>query len=489
MTYKAIVLSALALTATLAVAETAPSYAPPAVKPGKRFVITDYGALADGKTVNTKAIQTAIDACAEWAGRKHLFSHNASNQHCALVVPKGTYLSGAIFLKQGVDLLVEKDGVLKGTTNPDDYPQIHTRWEGTEEMWTSAFVNAEGVTGLEISGEGTIDGSGEEWVQKNPFRRPAGAAGRPGVPGAPRAAGGDASATAQTPGLTTISPTAAIATPPATRAAGGTPPGAGRGRPRLIGIQNAKDVRVEGLNLHNQAVWCLFVLYSENVEIDGVRITAEHNIASSDGIDIDSSKHVHINNVYIDDDDDCISIKSGKDADGLRINRPAEDILIENSHFAYGQGGVAMGSETSGGIRNVTVRNCVFDSDNWAPIRFKTQPSRGGVVENITYEDITLHGTRQAFEMNMEWRMVRPLPPSNPLPVVRNVKIINVSGDVKSVGVIHGLADSPIQGVTFTNCKITAATGFRLDHARDVDLSGLEVTGTKGDPITKTDVQ
>ena len=91
-----------------------------------------------------------------------------------------------------------------------------------------------------------------------------------------------------------------------------------------------------------------------------------------------SSNHVHVNNVYIDVDDDCISIKSGKDADGLRVNRPAEDILIENSHFAYGQGGVAMGSETSGGIRNVDVRNCLFDSGNWAPIRFKiaTQPRR-----------------------------------------------------------------------------------------------------------------
>jgi polygalacturonase len=269
-------------------------------------------------------------------------------------------------------------------------------------------------------------------------------------------------------------------------------PGTGprRGRPRLIGIQNSKDVLLSGLNLHNQAVWCLFVLYSQDVEIDGVKITAEHNIPSSDGIDIDSSRHVHITNASIDDDDDCISIKSGKDADGLRVNRPAEDILIENSHFAYGQGGVAMGSETSGGIRNVTVLNCVMDSGNWAPIRFKSQPSRGGVVENITYKNIVLHGTRQAFEMNMEWRMVGPRQPdSNPLPVVRNVKIINVSGDVQSVGVIHGLAGSPIQGVTFENCKITADRGFRLDHARNVDLKGLTIEVKQGDPITKTDVE
>jgi polygalacturonase len=263
-----------------------------------------------------------------------------------------------------------------------------------------------------------------------------------------------------------------------------------RGRPRLIGIQNSKEVRIAGLYLHNQAIWCLFVLYSQDVEIDGITIAAEHNIPSSDGIDIDSSKHVHINHVYIEDGDDCISIKSGKDADGLRVNRPADDILIENSHFAYGQGGVAMGSETSGGIRNVTTLNCLFDAGNWAPIRFKSQPSRGGVVENITYKDIVLHQTRQAFEMNMEWRMVGPrLPDSNPLPVMRNIKIVNVSGDVMSVGAIHGLAGSPIQGVTFTNCNITADRGFRIEHARGVDLSGLTANVKQGDPITKVDAE
>jgi polygalacturonase len=441
--------SAILLVALLFVAISEPAGA--ALKRTTRYVVTGYGAIDDGKTVNTKSIQAAIDKCAASGGG-------------VVVIPKGVFLSGAIFLKQGVNLLVEKDGVLKGTTNPDDYPQIQTRWEGTEEMWTSAFINAEGVTDLEISGEGTIDGSGEEWVQKNPFRRQR-----------PPAAPGDAPA----------------GTPPPTPAA--RPPMAGpprRGRPRLIGIQDSKRVRITGLNLHNQAVWCLFILYSEDVLAENLRITAEHNIPSSDGIDIDSSRHVHINHVYIDDDDDCISIKSGKDADGLRVNRPAEDILIENSHFAFGEGGVAMGSETSGGIRNVMVRRCIFDSGNWAPIRFKTQPSRSGVVENITYRDITLHQTRQAFEFNMEWRMVPPVaPPAKVLPVVRNVKIINVSGDVQSVGVIHGLAGSPIRGITFKNTDITAQTGLKLDHVRDLEMKGLSLDVKQGPPVTKTDAE
>jgi polygalacturonase len=424
-------------------------------KAPKRFVISDYGAVADGATVNTKAIQSTIDKCAASGGG-------------VVVVPKGTFLSGAIFLKQGVNLLVEKDGVLKGTTNIDDYPIIDTRWEGTEEPWTSSFVNAEGMTDLEISGEGTIDGSGEEWLQNSGQGRGPGR-GAAGASGSARAAAGSPA-----PGQN------AAARPQQQR----------RGRPRLVGIQNSKRVHVAGLNLHNQAVWCLFILYSEDVVAENLRITAEHNIPSSDGIDIDSSKRVRVNNVYIDVNDDCISIKSGKDADGLRVNRPAEDIVIENSHFAYGHGGVAMGSETSGGIRNVEVRNCVADSGNWAPIRFKTQPSRGGVVENITYRDMKLHETKQAFEFNLEWRMVPPIaPPAKVLPVVRNVKIINVSGDVDSVGIIHGLADSPIQDIHFENCNITAQKGFKLEHARAVDLTGLKLDVKSGDAIMKTDVQ
>jgi polygalacturonase len=405
-------------------------------KAPKRFVISDFGAVADARTVNTKAIQAAIDKCAASGGG-------------IVIVPKGVFLSGAIFLKQGVNLNVEKDGVLKGTANIDDYPAINTRWEGIEQPWTSAFVNAEGVTGLEISGEGTIDGSGEEWLQNNPFRRDPGGRGDGAPPAMPR-----------------------------------------RGRPRLIGIQNSKQVRVTGLNLHNQAVWCLFFLYSEDVLAENLKITAEHNIPSSDGIDIDSCTRVRIDNVYIDVNDDCISIKSGKDADGLRVNRPAEDIVVENSHFAYGHGGVAMGSETSGGIRNVEVRNCVADSGNWAPIRFKTQPSRGGVVENITYRDMKLHETKQAFEFNLEWRMVPPIaPPAKVLPIVRNVRIVNVSGDVNTVGIIHGLADSPIRDIHFENCRISAQKGFRLEHARNVDLTGLKLDVKDGEPITKSDVQ
>jgi polygalacturonase len=308
------------------------------------------------------------------------------------------------------------------------------------------------MTNVTLSGEGTIDGSGDEWLRRSGF-------GRGQQPRPPREPG---------------------AMPPRPRT----------GRPRMICFQNCKRVRVANLKLRQQAIWCLHILYSEDVTVDGIDITADHNIPSSDGIDIDSSRRVRVNNVDIDVNDDCISIKSGKDADGLRVNRPSEKIVIENSRFHYGHGGVAMGSETSGGIRDVVVRNCVSDADNWAPIRFKTQPSRSGVVENITYRDMQLKDTRQAFEFNMEWRMVQPVaPPAKVLPVVRNITIRNITGTVKSVGRMHGLAGSPIENVKFKNCKIAAQRGFVIENARQVDLSGLTIEVKEGEPITKRNVQ
>jgi polygalacturonase len=241
---------------------------------------------------------------------------------------------------------------------------------------------------------------------------------------------------------------------------------------------------VRGLTFRNQAVWCLHVLYSTDVTLEDLVIRAAHVIPSSDGIDIDSSRNVRIARCDIDVNDDCISIKSGKDADGLRVNRPSEDIVVEHCRFGYGHGGVAIGSETSGGIRNVIVRNCVAEADNWAPIRFKSQPSRGGVVERIVYRDFLLRDVRRAFEFNMEWRMVPPLaPPAAVLPVVRNVRLVNVSGSARAAGLLHGLKDSPIRDVKFESCRLAVRTGIVLENTEQVDLSGLSLEVAEGPAI------
>jgi polygalacturonase len=448
----------------------------PAAEPARRL-ITDYHAVGDGATLNTQAIQSAIDQCAAAGGG-------------VVVVPKGVFLTGALFFKQGVNLRIEQDGVLKGTTHQADYPPIYTRWEGIERYWTPALLNFVGMTNVEVSGEGLIDGSGEAWGGR-------GGRGDTANPPSPATRGPAASASADAPAQPAVGRESSLAPTtaklcfapapgnlPRTNAAGVAVPGAGAGRPRTLVFQDCRGVKVSGLHFKNEASWCVVFIYCQDVLAENLTVRAEHTIPSSDGMDIDSCRQVRVTGCDIDCNDDCISLKSGKDEDGLRVGRPCEDIVIEKTRFAFGHGGAAMGSETSGGIRNVEVRDCVAEAGNLAPIRFKSQPSRGGVVENITYRNLELHDTRQAVEFNLEWRMVQPIaPPAKVLPVVRNVKMINVSGTVNSAGVIHGLRDSPIQGLTFENCHLTAQRGLTVEYATNVDYSGLHIEAASGQAI------
>ena len=457
--------------------------------PSKRFVITDHGAVGDGTTVNTRALQALIDRCANDGGG-------------TVVVPKGVFLSGALYFKQGVHLLVEKDAVLKSTIAIADFPPIYTRWEGIERYWTSAFLNFVGLKNVVVSGEGTIDGSGDAWAGFGQNVRQAGG------PGAARAAPATSEAargaTGPPPSLPKPadvypSPLPTTATlnfaPDRTKtpvinaacvALGRDAGGAINTPPRAIVFQHCSDVRISGLTLKNQARWGYVFIYCEDVVAEKLTAKAEHYIPSSDGMDIDSCRRVLVTGCYFDCNDDCISLKSGKDEDGLRVARPCEDIIIEKTVFAYGHGGAAMGSETSGGIRNVEVRDCIAEANNWAPIRFKSQPSRGGVVENITYRNIELRDVRQAVEFSMAWRMVPPIaPPAKILPVVRNVKLINLHGTATAVGSMHGLADSFIDGITFENCTITAQRGLTIEHAKNVATAGLVITVKEGEPIVR----
>lgn len=484
----------------------------------KRYVASDLGAVGDGTTVNTTALQTAIDRIAADGGG-------------TLVIPQGTFLSGALYFKQGVNLVVEKDAVLKSTTKIEDFPAIYTRWEGIERYWTSAFLNFVGMKNVVVTGEGMIDGSGDAWANFGQGRGGARGARGPGAAGAADGTGATNTAGAPEPagqgqrggqggqpgrgpgGGIAAAPVGPLPKPadvypsplpttatinlapdrtktPIINAAGvALPRGAGGSvntPPRALVFQNCTGVRISNLTLKNQARWGYVFVYCTDVVAEKLTARAEHYIPSSDGMDIDSCKNVLVTGCFFDCNDDCISLKSGKDEDGRRVGRPCEDIIIEKTTFAYGHGGAAMGSETSGGIRNVEVRDCIAEAGNWAPIRFKTQPSRGGVVENITYRNIELRDVRQAVEFNLEWNMrINVAGDTRVPPTVRNVKLINLHGTVTSVGAMHGLTDSFIDGITFEKCDITAQRGLTIENAKNVDTSGLTLHVANGEPITR----
>ncbi len=409
----------------------------------KSYDIRSYGAVPDGKTVNTVAIQKAIDEA------------HAAGGGC-IVVDGGEFMTGALFFKNGVDLEVKKGAMLTGTTNQSDYPIIATRFEGIEVEHTCALLNFDDSPGVRVFGEGTINGNGLAWPQR---RR------------APQQQQQQAEQSKTV--MEQLAQGANIAQTMGSR-------------PRLLCFTNCPGGEVRDLLMLNQSCWCLHILYTDGFTVDNLEILAEAYIPSSDGIDIDSSKNVVVRNTDISVYDDCISIKSGKGSDGRRVGRPSEDIIIENCNFNYGHGGVAMGSEISGGIRNVIVRNCVMGKNNSAPIRFKSQPSRGGVVENITFENIILEGCQCMLECNMMWRMQGEFePPAEKLSELRNIRLINVDGEVRVAGAIAGFDTEPMAEKVFffEDCDVKAEYGISLRHTRQTDFSGLNLTVKNGEPI------
>ena len=381
------------------------------------YNVRKYGVKTGNKQPQTAAIQALIDKAAAQGGG-------------TLVFPAGKYLTGALFFPRGVNLRVEKNAVIQGTDNPEDYPLIPTRFEGWDRRWRCALLNFDHSPGVRVEGAGTVDGNGLAWNKVG---------------------------------------------------------WANGGRPRMICFTGCDGGSISGLRLQNQASWCLHVLYTEGFDINGLHIEAKEYIPSSDGIDIDSSSDVHIAGTYIFVHDDCISIKSGKDEEGRRVGRPSEDILIEDCHFAYGHGAVTMGSEISGGIRNVLSRNCVVDGGNWGVFRFKSQPSRGGVVQDITFENFTISDVRNIFDVSLEWKAGndhRVIPYSDPVTQLRNVRIIDCHGSGQTLGTVHGFPVDPIRADVFhfENCHFSAGTGLRVANA-ELDYSGITFEVSRGETI------
>lgn len=440
-----------------------------------RYLVTEHGAVGDGVTVNTPTIQEMIDACAAAGGG-------------VIVVPEGVFVSGALFFKPGVNLELQKDAVLKSTTNRANFPVIYTRWEGNERYWTSGFLNFIGGNDVTVTGEGTVDGSGLGWGSARQPRPPA-------EKWPPPAWVAPVAGSAPLPRVEDVYPlpwpttdTINVAPdpgklPPINAAGIAIPGGGGRPLPpRTIVFQNCTNVRVSGVRLKNQASWGLVFIYCRGVVAEDLFIDIDSYIPSSDGIDVDSTEDVRISRCSISCTDDNISIKAGKDADGLRVNRPSQNIVISDCTFGAG-GGVAMGSEVSGSIRHVLVQRCTFTGTGNAA-RIKSQPSRGGVIEDIEYRDFQLKDVNRAFSFELAWRMVPPLaPPAKVLTQVRNIRLVNITGTVRTVGVIAGLDDSPIRDLKFENCQLTAETGLALYAVQDPDLSGLQIEAAAGEPV------
>jgi polygalacturonase len=417
------------------------------------FAAANYGAVGDGKTLNTLALQKAIDAAAQKGG--------------VVTLAPGQYLTGSLFLKKGVELHLGKGVTILGSQDLKDYPDRITRVAGIEMVWPAALLNILDQDNVAITGEGTVDGQGKPfwdgyWALRKDYDKK---------------------------GLRWIVDYDAK-------------------RPRLLVLANSSNITVKGVTLQRSGFWTVHVLYSKHVTVDG--ITVRNNLGghgpSTDGIDIDSSSYVLVQNSDIDCNDDNFCLKAGRDADGLRVNRPAEYIVIQNCVAGAGGGLFTCGSETSGGIRHVIARNLKAKGTK-VGIRIKSALNRGGTVEDIRVDNIEMDGVGTAILLTMNWNpaysystlpegyteatlpahwkaMLTKVDPEKGLPHFRDVVISNVKVQNAKVAIsAEGQPNSLLEGMTLDNMTMTAATAGGLSYAKDWIIKNVNITAQDEEPI------
>ena len=370
---------------------------PASANPMKEFDITKYGAVADGQTLNTGAIQKTIDAAAAGGG--------------TVVIPQGTFLSGAIFMKPGVNLRLDEGAVLKGSGDTKDYPNIQTRIEGHFEEWLPALVNADKCDHLRITGPGTLDGNGAPfwkafWDRLKADRK-----------------------------------TKNLDVP----------------RPRLALVENSEDVKISGVRFKDSGFWNLHLYRCKNVVVEksSFEVPRGTKCPSTDGTDIDSCQSVTIRDCMYSVDDDCVCLKGSKGPFALqdKDSPPVEHVLVTGCTFARGHGVVTLGSEATT-VRDVVVENCLV-KDRIAIVRLKLRGDTPQTYEDVHFRNITLAGSGTILEIR-PWAQYFDLQGQQPpKSVVKNVTVSDIKGSFGSFGSIIGNPETTISDIALENIDAT----------------------------------
>lgn len=418
----------------------------PPTFPDREFRITDFGAKGDGKTDCTEAFRQAIETCNAAGGGR-------------VVVPEGVFFTGAIHLKSNVNLYVSKGATILFSTDPRAYlPLVFTRWEGVECMNYSPLVYAYRQQNIAITGEGVLDGQGskEHWW---PWKGQEQHGWKKGMPH-------------QKAGRDSLFAMAERGVPVTQRVMG-------EGsylRPNFFQPYECKSVLVQGVTFKNAPMWFLHPVLCENVSV--INVTVKGLGPNNDGCNPESSKNVLIKGCYFDTGDDCIAIKSGRNADGRRVNVPSENIIVQQCSMKDGHGGVVVGSEVSGGVRNVFVEDCVMDSPNLdRALRFKTNSVRGGKLENFFVRRIRVGEVAEAVVKVDFYYEEGDTGAFTPL--LRNIAIEDVTcKKAKFAFWMKGYERSPITDVQVENCEFNGIEKPNvLEHVKEMTLSNVKVNG------------
>lgn len=411
------------------------------------------GAKADGKKLNTRVINNTID-------RLH------SKGGGTLYFPAGTYLTGPIRMKSNITLELSAGATLLFSDNFDDYlPFVDMRYEGVMMKSFSPLIYAENAENIAIKGEGTLDGQGKAWWDE--FFRVLVDLQKNGVQNVNKY---QTMWDEQNDVKALYAETNEDYTGTLKRRFF---------RPPFVQFLNSKRITIQGVKFTNSPFWTINPNFCENITISGITID---NVDSpnTDGINPESCKNVRISDSHITVGDDCITIKSGRDAQGRRYNTPCENITITNCTMLAGHGGVVIGSEMSGSVRNITISNCVFDGTDRG-IRLKSTRGRGGVVENISVSNVVMRNIqKEAIIMDLRYSRMPEEPVSERTPVFRNIHISNVTGtDVNVPVFIRGLEESPIQDVSLTNIYLQGREKPEFYNFERLQLNEVYINGAK----------
>jgi len=379
-------------------------------------------------------------------------------------VAAGRYVTGALVLRDDITLELEAGATLVGSEDPADYPLVETRWEGRHQITHAPLIGGSGLRDVAVVGRGTVDGRGAGWWERHRNK------------------------TLDHP------------------------------RPRLISIAESTNVLIAGLTLVNSPSWTVNPVRCENVTVTKVTIRNPADSPNTDGVNPDSCRYVHISDCHFDVGDDCITIKSGIETEAPDKRAPCENVTITNCTMAHGHGGVVLGSEMSGDVRNVAISNCVFVGTECG-LRIKTRRGRGGVIEDIRASNIVMRDVLLPFTVNLFYNAYRqgdPVvadksarPVDDGTPRVRRIRFSEITAEDAhyAAAFLYGLPEMPIEDISFRDVAIRMSeratagamrnfdgfeqlsrAGFIARNVRGLQLEDVEVSGQQGEPFVLTDV-
>lgn len=443
------------------------------------FNIIKYGAKADGMTLNTKSINEAISSCSNKGGG-------------VVLIPMGLWMSGPIVLKSNVNLHVSRGALLQFSADKSQYPLVAGNYEGHPSPRNQSPVSGTDLVNIAITGEGIIDGHGEVWramgkdrVTEREWKQLVASGGVVGANGA------------------SWYPSESFIKGRDTKDAIVLQPGKPLSdyedmkdffRPNLLVLTNCKKVLLEGTTFQNSAAWCLHTLLCEDLTVRDVHVRNQSNAQNGDAIDIESCRNVLVEGSAFDAGDDGICIKSGRDEEGRKRGKPTENVIVRNNVVYKAHGGFVIGSEMSGGAKNIFVSDCTFIGTDIG-LRFKTTRGRGGIVENIYIKNIRMKDiVNSAILFDMYYAIKAPAPGDKEVvskyavdegtPQFREFYVDNVVCDGAANGLlIRGLPEMSIKGIHLENLMLKANKGAEITEATGISLKNVRLETKDTTPV------